>query len=127
MTYNENGIIHIFHIFLVELLQIKRCDRCQGELYFSNNEKLMMRCRWSICGIRIFIFKDTPFFYSKLCIFTKLKLIQYWLIGIDLRGMVELLSVTRQTISSNLQRLVSTVSKKYYEKINPIGGPGVIV
>ncbi|KAG0438948.1 hypothetical protein DMUE_2773 [Dictyocoela muelleri] len=121
MTYNENGLIHIFHIFLVELLERKRCDRCQGELYLSKNEKLMMRCRWSICGRRISIFKDTPFFSSKLCIFTKIKLIQYWLIGIDLRGMVELLGVSRQTISSNLQRVVSTVSKKYYEKINPIG------
>ncbi|KAG0439730.1 hypothetical protein DMUE_2230 [Dictyocoela muelleri] len=76
---------------------------------------------------KISIFKDTTFFSSKLCIFTKLKLIQYWLIGIDLRGIIELLGVYRQTISSNLQRLVSTVSKKYYEKINLIGGPGVIV
>ncbi|KAG0438087.1 hypothetical protein DMUE_3314 [Dictyocoela muelleri] len=127
MTYNENGLINIFHMFLVELLQKKRCDRCQGELYLSNNEKLMMRSRWSICGRRKSIFKDTPFFSSKLCIFTKLKLILYWLIGIDLRGMVELLIVSMLTSRLTFKYLCPQYQKKYYGKINTIGGPGVIV
>ncbi|KAG0439162.1 hypothetical protein DMUE_2626 [Dictyocoela muelleri] len=87
----------------------------------------MMRCRWAICGRRISIFKDTPFLSSKLCIFTKIKIIQYWLISIDLRGMVELLGVSRQTISSNLQRVCVHSIKNIMTKINPIGGPAVIV
>ncbi len=105
-----------------------KCFRCGFKCTRrERNGKVYRRCSWSKCRFEESIYNRTIFEEARIEYVTILKIIRYWFSKVPNSSIAELLGIDPQCVTSYLKKASKMVETKYYNSLQMIGGPGIVV
>lgn len=104
------------------------CSVCGSQcVKRERNGKPYKRCSWSCCKKEESFYKGTIFEEARIDYTIILKIIRYWFSKVPNSSIAELLGIYDNSVTNYLKKARKMVERQYYNSLEMIGGPGIVV